>query len=210
MPADLREHIRFPETLLETQGQAYGLYHTTNPKIFFQREDVWTQASVVTKGENNNQPQSLKPYFVIAQLPNNKDGLEFVKIVTFTPANRNNLIALMAGRSDGENYGKLLVYSLPKSRFIDGPIQIEARIDQDPTLSGQFTLWNQQGSKIERGNLMVIPVGNGLLYVQPIFLQADRSPMPELRMVVLATQERIAYGPNFAAALVEYVWRNSR
>jgi uncharacterized protein len=201
MPADLREHIRFPETLLETQGQAYGLYHTTNPKIFFQREDVWTQASVVTKGENNNQPQSLKPYFVIAQLPNNKDGLEFVKIMTFTPAGRNNLIALMAGRSDGENYGKLLVYSLPKSRFIDGPIQIEARIDQDPFLSGQFTLWNQQGSKIERGNLMVIPVGNGLLYVQPIFLQADRSPMPELRMVVLATQERIAYGPNFAAAL---------
>ncbi len=121
--------------------------------------------------------------------------------MTFTPANRNNLIALMAGRSDGENYGKLLVYSLPKSRFIDGPLQIEARIDQDPTLSGQFTLWNQQGSKIERGNLMVIPVGKGLLYVQPIFLQADRSPMPELRMVVLATQERIAYGPNFAAAL---------
>jgi uncharacterized protein len=201
MPVDLREHVRFPETLLEAQAQAYGLYHTTNPKIFFQREDVWTQASVVTKGENNNQAQPLKPYFVLAQLPNNKNELEFVKIVTFTPANRNNLIALMTGRSDGENYGKLLVYSLPKSRFIDGPIQIEARIDQDPTLSGQFTLWNQQGSKIERGNLMVIPVGNGLLYVQPIFLQADRSPMPELRMVVLATQERIAYGPNFAAAL---------
>jgi uncharacterized protein len=201
MPADLLEHVRFPETLLETQSQAYGLYHTTNPKIFFQREDVWTQASVITKGQNNDQAQPLKPYFVLAQLPNNKDGIEFVKIVTFTPANRNNLIALMTGRSDGENYGKLLVYSLPKSRFIDGPIQIEARIDQDPTLSGQFTLWNQQGSKIERGNLMVIPVGNGLLYVQPIFLQADRSPMPELRMVVLATQERIAYGPNFAAAL---------
>ncbi len=201
MPADLREHIRFPETLLETQGQAYGLYHTTNPKIFFQREDVWTQASVITKGKNNDQAEPLKPYFVLAQLPNNKDGIEFVKIMTFTPASRNNLIALMAGRSDGENYGKLLVYSLPKSRFIDGPIQIEARIDQDATLSGQFTLWNQQGSKIERGNLMVIPVGNGLLYVQPIFLQADRSPMPELRMVVLATQERIAYGPNFATAL---------
>jgi uncharacterized protein len=201
MPADLLEHVRFPETLLEAQGQAYGLYHTTNPKIFFQREDVWTQASVVTKGENNNQAQPLKPYFVLAQLPNSKDGIEFVKIATFTPANRNNLIALMAGRSDGENYGKLLVYSLPKSRFIDGPLQIEARIDQDAFLSGQFTLWNQQGSKIERGNLMVIPVGKGLLYVQPIFLQADRSPMPELRMVVLATQERIAYGPNFAAAL---------
>ena len=201
MPADLREHIRFPETLLETQGEAYGLYHTTNPKIFFQREDVWTLASLTVQGQNNNQPQSLKPYFALTQLPNSKDGLEFVKIVTFTPANRNNLIAIMAGRSDGDAYGKLMVYSLPRSRFIDGPIQIEARIDQDPTLSGQFTLWNQQGSKIARGNLMVIPVGNGLLYVQPIYLQADRSPMPELRMVVLATQEKITYGPNFAAAL---------
>jgi uncharacterized protein len=201
MPADLREHIRFPETLLETQGEAYGLYHTVNPKIFFQREDVWTLASLTVQGQNNNQPQSLKPYFALTQLPNSKDGLEFVKIVTFTPANRNNLIAIMAGRSDGDAYGKLMVYSLPRSRFIDGPIQIEARIDQDATLSGQFTLWNQQGSKIERGNLMVIPVGNGLLYVQPIYLQAERSPMPELRMVVLATQEKIAYGPNFAAAL---------
>lgn len=201
MPADLREHIRFPETLLETQGEAFGLYHTTNPKIFFQREDVWTLASLIVQGQNNNQPQSLKPYFALTQLPNSKDGLEFVKIVTFTPANRNNLIALMAGRSDGENYGKQLVYTLPKSRFIDGPIQIEARIDQDPTLSSQFTLWNQQGSQIERGNLMVIPVGKGLLYVQPIFLKASRSPMPELRMVVLATQERIAYAPNFAQAL---------
>jgi len=201
MSADLREHVRYPETLLETQGQAFGLYHTTNPKIFFQREDVWTLASTVIKGQNNNQAQPLKPYFVLAQLPNTKNGIEFVKIVTFTPANRNNLIGLMAGRADGENLGKLVVYSLPKSRFIDGPIQIEARIDQDPQLSSQFTLWNQQGSRIERGNLMVIPVGNGLLYVQPIFLQADRSPMPELRMVVLGTQERIAYGPNFAAAL---------
>ncbi len=203
MPADLREHVRFPETMLETQAQAYGLYHTTNPKIFFQREDVWTQAGVVTKGENNNQPQSLKPYFVLAQLPNSKDGLEFVKILTFTPANRNNLIALMAGRTDGENYGKLMVYSLPKSRFIDGPLQIEARIDQDPTLSGQFTLWNQQGSKVKRGNLIIMPIGTGLLYVEPIYLQAERSPMPELRLVVLATQEKLTYAANFETALTQ-------
>lgn len=201
MPADLRDHIRFPETMLATQGEAFGLYHTTNPKIFFQREDVWTLASLTVKGQNNDQPQPLKPYFALTQLPNSKDGLEFVKIVTFTPANRNNLIAIMAGRSDRAAYGKLMVYQLPKSRFIDGPIQIEARIDQDPTLSGQFTLWNQQGSRIERGNLMVIPVGDGLLYVQPIYLQAERSPMPELRTVVLATQEKITYGPNFASAL---------
>lgn len=201
MPADLREHIRYPEMLLEAQGQAFGLYHTTNPKVFFQREDVWTLASILMKGQNDNKPQTLKPYFLLSQLPNTNKGLEFVKIVTFTPANRNNLIALMAGRCDGDDYGKLAVYTLPKSRFIDGPIQIEARIDQDPQLSAQFTLWNQQGSRIERGNLMVIPIGNGLLYVQPFYLQSERSPMPELRMVVLASQEKISYGPNFAAAL---------
>ncbi len=201
MPAELREHIRYPETLLETAGQAFGLYHTTNPKIFFQREDVWTLASVITKGQNDDKPQSLKPYFLLTQLPDSNGSLEFAKVVTFTPTNRNNLIALMAGRCDGDNYGKLTVYSLPKSRFIDGPLQIEARIDQDPQLSGQFTLWNQQGSRVERGNLMVIPVGRGLLYVQPIYLQAERSPMPELRTVVLATQEKLSYGPNFETAL---------
>jgi hypothetical protein len=201
MPADLRAHIRYPEMLLETQGQAFGLYHTTNPKIFFQREDVWTPASAVIQGQNDNKPQPLKPYFLLAQLPDGNSKLEFVKIVTFTPANRNNLIALMAGRCDGDNYGKLAVYSLPKSRFIDGPLQIEARKNQDPQLSGQFTLWNQQGSKVEHGNLMVIPIGRGLLYVQPIYLQAERSPMPELRIVVLATQEKLVYGPTFASAL---------
>ena len=201
MPAELREHIRYPETLLETTGQAFGLYHTTNPKIFFQREDVWTLASVIAKGQNDNKPQPLKPYFLLTQLPDSNGSLEFVKVVTFTPTNRNNLISLMAGRCDGDNYGRLTVYSLPKSRFIDGPLQIEARIDQDPQLSGQFTLWNQQGSRVERGNLMVIPVGRGLLYVQPIYLQAERSPMPELRTVVLATQEKLSYGPNFETAL---------
>jgi uncharacterized membrane protein (UPF0182 family) len=107
----------------------------------------------------------------------------------------------MAGRSDGDAYGTLVNYGLPKSRLIDGPLQIEARIDQDPQLSGQFTLWNQQGSRIQRGTLLAIPIGRGLLYVQPIYLQAERSPMPELRLVVLATQEKVAFGPNFATAL---------
>ena len=107
----------------------------------------------------------------------------------------------MAGRSDGENYGKLLVYDFPKSRLIDGPLQIEARIDQNAQLSGQFSLWNQQGSRVVRGHLLVIPIGKSLLYVEPVYLKAESSPMPELRLVVLATQDRLAFGTNFGEAL---------
>ena len=111
------------------------------------------------------------------------------------------MIGWMAGRSDGDNYGKLLVYNFPKSRLIDGPIQIEARIDQNPQLSGQFTLWNQQGSRVIRGHLLVIPIGRSLLFVEPVYLQAEQSPMPELRVVVLATQEKLAFGQTFTEAL---------
>ena len=111
------------------------------------------------------------------------------------------MIGWMAGRCDGENYGKLLVYNFPKSRLIDGPLQIEARIDQNAQLSSQFTLWNQQGSRVLRGHLLVIPIGHSLLYVEPIYLQAESSPMPELRLVVLATQERLAYGQTFDEAV---------
>ncbi len=202
MPADLRAHVRYPDTLLQTQAEVFGLYHTTNAKVFFQREDVWSVASLnPPEQDKKTQAQPLRPYFALMQLPNLHAGSEFVRVVLFTPTNRNNMIAWLAGRSDGDAYGTLISYNLPKSRLIDGPIQIEARIDQDPQLSGQFTLWNQQGSRIQRGNLMALPVGRGLLYVQPIYLQAERSPMPELRMVVVATHEKLAYGPNFAAAL---------
>jgi uncharacterized membrane protein (UPF0182 family) len=201
MPADLRAHVRYPDTLIQTQGDVYGLYHTTNPKVFFQREDVWSVASVPGQ-DKDAKPAPLRPYFALMRLPGYEEqGPEFIRVVLFTPAARNNLIGWMAGRSDGDNYGTLVVYGFPKSRLIDGPLQIEARIDQDPQLSGQFTLWNQQGSRIQRGNLMALPVGRGLLYVQPIYLQAERSPMPELRLVVLATHERLAFGPNFADAL---------
>jgi len=124
-----------------------------------------------------------------------------VIILPFTPANRNNMIGWMAGRSDGENYGKLVVYNFPKSRLIDGPVQIEARIDQNAQLSAQFSLWNQQGSRVIRGHLLVIPLGRSLMFVEPVYLQAERSPMPELRLVVLATQEKLGYGPTFAEAM---------
>jgi hypothetical protein len=142
----------------------------------------------------------MEPNFVLMKLPDEKD-VEFVEILPFTPANRNNLIGWIAGRSDGANYGKAVIYNFPKTKLVDGPLQIEARIDQNAQLSGQLTLWNQQGSHVRRGTLLVIPSGRALLYAEPIYLQAERSPMPELRLVVLALQDRLAYGPTFEAAM---------
>jgi hypothetical protein len=144
--------------------------------------------------------QAMQPNFVLMKLPG-EDGEEFVEILPFTPANRNNLIGWIAGRSDGAQYGTSVVYDFPKTKLVDGPLQIEARIDQNAQLSGQLTLWNQQGSHVRRGALLVIPIGKALLYAEPIYLQAERSPMPELRLVVLALQDRLAYGPTFESAL---------
>jgi uncharacterized membrane protein (UPF0182 family) len=201
MPADLRAHIRYPETLIRAQGEMYSLYHTQNPKVFFQREDVWNVAQHVrVDAEGKKQSEPIDPYNVLMQLPG-EQKTEFALILPFTPANRNNMIGWMAGRCDGEHYGKLVVYNFPKSRLIDGPVQIEARIDQNPQLSAQFTLWNQQGSRVIRGHLLVIPIGRSLLYVEPVYLQAERSPMPELRLVVLATQEKLSYGTTFSEAM---------
>jgi uncharacterized membrane protein (UPF0182 family) len=202
MRADLRAHIRYPETLIRVQGEVYGLYHTQNPKVFFQREDVWNIAQKIGADEQGRkQTQPIDPYFVLMQLPGEDAQAEFVLILPFTPAGRNNMIGWMAGRSDGENYGKVLIYNFPESRLVDGPLQIEARIDQNSELSEQFTLWNQQGSRVLRGHLLVIPLGKSLLYVEPIYLRAESSPMPELRMVVLGAQDRLAYGPTFDDAL---------
>jgi uncharacterized membrane protein (UPF0182 family) len=204
MPPTLRAHVRYPETLIRTQGDVFGLYHTMNASVFFQRNDVWSVASrSATNSDKKQQTEPLEPYFVLMQLPGEQVQNEFVEILPFTPANKNNMIGWMAGRSDGNDYGKLLVYNFPRSRLIDGPMQIEARIDQDPQLSGQFSLWNQQGSRVRRGNLLVIPIGRSLLYVEPIYLQAEKSPMPELRLVVLATQEHLSFGSNFQEALTK-------
>ena len=142
----------------------------------------------------------MEPNFVLMKLPGGTKE-EFVEILPFTPANRNNLIGWVAGRSDGDAYGQAVVYDFPKTRLVDGPQQIEARIDQNAQLSGQLTLWNQQGSHVLRGSLLVIPTGKALLYAEPIYLQAQQSPMPELRLVVLALQDKLAYGPTFQAAL---------
>lgn len=202
MPADLRAHVRYPETLVRAQGEIYSLYHTQNPKVFFQREDVWSVAQQVgLDDQGKKQTLQIDPYYVLMQLPGEQQKSEFVMILPFTPASRNNMIGWLAGRCDGDNYGRLLVYNFPKSRLIDGPLQIEARIDQNAQLSGQFTLWNQQGSRVIRGHLLVIPVGRSLLYVEPIYLQAERSPMPELRLVVLATQDKLGFGTTFVEAM---------
>jgi len=202
MPADLRSHVRYPETLIRVQGEVYGLYHTLSPKVFFQREDVWSVANKVYLDEQNKkQTRQIDPYYVLMKLPDEGDAAEFALILPFTPSNRNNMIGWMAGRSDGENYGKLLVYNFPESRVTDGPVQIEARIDQNAQLSSQFSLWNQQGSRVLRGHLLVIPIGRSLLYVEPVYLKAERSPMPELRLVVLAIQERLGFGPTFDEAM---------
>jgi len=201
MPADLCRHVRYPVDLFKLQSEVYGLYHMTNPEVFFNREDLWTVATETSTDSNGQQlVQMMQPNFVLMKLPGGA-GEEFVEILPFTPANRNNLIGWIAGRSDGSNYGTTVVYDFPKTRLIDGPQQIEARIDQNAQLSGQLTLWNQQGSHVLRGSLLVIPSGRALLYAEPIYLQAQRSPMPELRLVVLALQDKLAYGTTFQAAL---------
>ena len=148
---------------------------------------------------------AIEPFFVLMRFPGESE-LEFVSILPFTPANRNNLIGWIAGRSDGDKYGTLRAYRFPKTRFVDGPLQIQARIDQDPQLSSQLTLWNQQGSTVIRGNLLVMPLDDVLLFAEPMYLQAERSPMPELRLVVLATQDRLAYATRFPEALNSF-WR---
>jgi uncharacterized membrane protein (UPF0182 family) len=201
MPTDLRAHVRYPELMLKLQAAAYGLYHMTDPEVFYNREDLWTVASEVGMNEQREQAtQAMEPNFVLMTLPGGA-APEFVEILPFTPANRNNLIGWIAGRSDAPNYGTAVVYDFPKTKLVDGPLQVEARIDQNPQLSGQLSLWNQQGSHVRRGGLIVIPIGRALLYAEPIYLQAERSPMPELRLVVLALQDRLAYGPTFESAM---------
>jgi uncharacterized protein len=201
MPPGLRKHVRYPELLLQLQAAAYGLYHMTNPDMFYNREDLWSVATEVGMSDQRQQAtQVMEPNFVLMTLPGQRD-VEFIEILPFTPANRNNLIGWIAGRSDGEHYGKAVVYNFPKTRLVDGPLQVEARIDQNAQLSGQLSLWNQQGSNVRRGSLIVMPIGRALLYAKPIYLQAERSPMPQLRLVVLALQDRLAYGPTFETSM---------
>jgi uncharacterized membrane protein (UPF0182 family) len=202
MPDFLRAHVRYPELLFGVQARIYSIYHVDNEQVFYSREDNWTIAQQGRAQQGQGAADTIEPFFVQMRFPGDTQQ-EFVSILPFTPTNRNNLIGWIAGRSDGEKYGTLRAYRFPKTRFVDGPLQIQARIDQDPQLSSQLTLWNQQGSMVLRGNLLVLPLEDTVLFVEPIYLQAERSPMPELRVVVLATQGRLAYAPRFPEALAQ-------
>jgi uncharacterized membrane protein (UPF0182 family) len=202
MPDFLRSHVRYAELLFRAQASIYAMYHVENAQVFYNREDIWTLAEQGRGQQGQGTADAVDPLFLLMRFPGSTQ-LEFISTLPFTPANRNNLIGWIAGRSDGDNYGKLRAYRFPKTRFVDGPLQIQARIDQDPQLSSQLTLWNQQGSTVIRGNLLVMPMDDTLVFVEPIYLQAERSPMPELRLVVLATQDRLVYAPRFPEALAQ-------
>jgi uncharacterized protein len=200
MPEFLLKHVRYPELLFQVQATMYTAYHVDNEQVFYNREDVWDMAQQTRTQGGGQSAEGIEPFFILMSFPGDTN-LEFVSILPFTPAKRNNMIGWLAGRSDGAEYGKLRAYRLPKTGSVDGPLQIQSRIDQDPQLSSQLTLWNQQGSAVIRGNLLVMPVDDVLLFAEPIYLQAQRSPMPALRLIVLATQDRMAYATTFDEAL---------
>ena len=197
--------LRYPEDMLTIQARVYSTYHMTDPMVFYNKEDRWAIARE-SLGQNN--ADEMLPYYAVMKLPGEARE-EFVHLIPFTPYSVNqpkhNMVGWMAGRCDAAHYGKLLVYRFPKQSLVYGPMQIEARIDQDADISKDLTLWSQQGSSVIRGNLIVVPLQNALLYTKPIFLQATHSRMPELKRVVVASQDGLGYGANFAEALASLV-----
>jgi uncharacterized protein len=187
IPADLKAHFRYPEDLFKIQSQMYLAYHMSDPEVFYNREDLW-QFPVQTYEGNQ---VVMEPYYAVVQLPGDTRA-GFLLILPFTPANKDNMVAWMAGRSNGADYGKLLLYEFPKQKLIYGARQIEARIDQTPQISQQLTLWSQSGSKVIRGDLLVIPIAQSLLYVEPLYLRAEQGQLPQLKRVIVAYDQEIA------------------
>jgi hypothetical protein len=207
MPASLREHIRYPEELLEAQADAFLQYHMTDAREFFLKEDQWAlgeeligSAPTADELSERDGRRIVDPYYVIMKLPDSEKE-EFVLILPFTPQDKPNLVAWMAARSDGNHYGDITVFEFPTDRIFHGPAQVEARIDNDPVISEQFTLWDQSGSRVIRGNLLVIPIGESLLYAEPIYLQADSLAFPELKRVILATDDDVVMAETLDAAV---------
>jgi hypothetical protein len=196
MPPDLRAHVRYPQGLLLTQGLVYAKYHMGDPEVFYNQEDLWVRATE----KHYNRVQPVEPYYVMWELPDS-DNAEFVLMLPFTPKDRQVLIGWIAGLSDGENYGRFLAYQFPKERRVLGPQQVETKIDQDSYLSGQLTLWDQRGSNVIRGNVLAIPLDDTLLYVEPIYLQAETAAYPELRLVAVMHDDKLSYAETFHAAL---------
>ncbi len=186
MPEDLQNHIRYPKDFFKIQMDLYENYHMKDAETFYNKEDAWEIPKEVYRGSSID----MEPYYMITKLPNG-GGLEYVLLQPFTPRNRENMIAWIAARCDEPNYGELKHYELPKGELIYGPTQIESRIDQDPDISEQLTLWGQTGSRVIRGNLLVVPIGNSILYAEPIFISAEESEIPELRRVVVSSGQRV-------------------
>ncbi len=187
MPTELREHLRYPEDLFLAQVNQYRTYHIQDPGVLYNKEDIWS----IPRELFEDTEVLVEPYYVIMRLPG-EDQAEFILILPLTPARRENTIAWVAARSDEPNRGKLLSFRFPTDSLVFGPRQIESRIDQDTAISGQFSLWNQSGSRVIRGNLLMIPIGNGIIFVEPIYLQAETSQLPELKRVIVVNGNEIA------------------
>ncbi len=196
MPAGMRDHMRYPHAMFKIQSEIYSRYHMNDVKVFYQKEDLWDVAKQIYGTEEI----TMEPNYFVAKLPGEKDA-EFISTLPFTPKGKNNMTALMVARNDGKDYGNLVVYQFPKSKTVYGPMQIEAQIDQNTEISQDFSLWNSAGSKYSRGNLFVVPIESSLLYVEPVYLEASNSAIPEVKRVIIAYGDKIAYEATLKEAL---------
>ena len=196
MPVSLRRHLRYPQDIFKIQSDRLMTYHMTDPQVFYNREDQWQIPTEVY----GDKPRLVEPYYLITSLPT-VPVPEFTLLLPYTPQQRTNLVAWLAARSDGENYGKLLLYTFPKQRQLFGPEQIEARINQDPAISSQISLWNRQGSRVVQGNLLIVPIEQSLLYVEPLYLEATQNQLPTLVRVIVAYENRIVMAETLPQAL---------
>jgi uncharacterized membrane protein (UPF0182 family) len=196
MPTDLRAHIRYPEDIFSVQTYIYSVYHMNNPQIFYNKEDLWEIPALASASGQ----QAMSPYYIIMRLPQEKRE-EFILMLPFTPNRKDNLSAWMVARSDGDNYGQLMVYRFPKQKLVYGPKQITARINQDAEISRQLSLWDQRGSQVIQGTLLVIPIEEALLYVRPLYLRAESGKIPELKRVIVAYENKIAMEETLEASL---------
>ena len=196
MPDTLHAHLRYPQDLFSVQADTLMTYHMTDPQVFYNREDQWRAPTEIYARET----QRVEPYYLIMKLPE-EESEEFILLRLFTPAQRNNLIAWLAARSDGERYGRRLLYRFPKQELVFGPEQIEARINQDPEISQRISLWDTQGSRAQQGNLLVIPIEESLIYVEPLYLVAEQNQLPALTRVIMVYKNRIAMAPTLPAVI---------
>ena len=198
IPENMRAHLRYPNALFKIQASVYTKYHMDEVKVFYQREDLWDIAHQIYGTEDTQ----MDPSYYIFNLPDTEEGAEFINMVPFTPKSKQNMTAIMMARNDGANYGQLIVYTMPKNKTVYGPMQIEAQIDQNTEISKEFSLWASSGSTYKRGDLFVIPIGNSLMYVEPVYLEASNQAIPEVKRVILAYQDKIAYEPTLQEALM--------